>query len=218
MHIDPHTLKSFGRNAASGEAIYQQGEPAEKLFGLVSGQVKLVRTVCGKSLTVALVGPGEFFGAVEFLTHRPFLCTARAEVAAQIVAVNRPFVESYLLAHPKVMHRLLVQLAHQQALLIRQIENLLSTDIAYSAINTLVGLVPSQDGAPLPHSYPELVEVIAHQVRTEKEKVEDALSFLVRSGMLEVVDDQIRALKRQEIEHYLVFLGQRLQFVGLEPS
>jgi CRP-like cAMP-binding protein len=45
-------------------AIYRQGEPASSVYCVLEGQVTLARTLHdGSSLTTALIGAGEFFGA-----------------------------------------------------------------------------------------------------------------------------------------------------------
>lgn len=53
------TLTKFG----SGEIIYAQGDPAEAVFYIVSGSVKItVLSDQGKEGIIAMLGPGDFFG------------------------------------------------------------------------------------------------------------------------------------------------------------
>jgi CRP/FNR family cyclic AMP-dependent transcriptional regulator len=72
------------------QAIYTQGDPANYLFHLRKGGVKLsVVSSQGKEAVVALVGPGDFFGE-GCLTGQPFrMATATAILPSSVLRIGR---------------------------------------------------------------------------------------------------------------------------------
>ena len=49
--------------AREGQAIFSQGEPADALFYIQKGKVKVTTlSTQGKEAVVAILGPGDFFG------------------------------------------------------------------------------------------------------------------------------------------------------------
>jgi CRP/FNR family transcriptional regulator, cyclic AMP receptor protein len=75
---------------APGDAVYSQGDPAESIFFVESGWIKMAtRAAGGKQAVVALRGPGDFCGSRSLLGV-PRSSTATALTDCTVVRVTRP--------------------------------------------------------------------------------------------------------------------------------
>jgi len=50
-----------------GKAIFQEGSPGDWVYVILSGSVKISKTVRGKQFTLSVLEPGEVFGEMSFL-------------------------------------------------------------------------------------------------------------------------------------------------------
>lgn len=222
FRIDQETFKTFGTGVTAGEIIYHQGEVAQKMYGVYSGEVRLFRSVGSKPFTLRILNAHQFFGELELLCHLPRLSAAQALVDSELIVIDRLFFESYLLAHPKVTYQLLRASALQQEQLYRQLENFLVGDSTFSAINALVGILRAlpleKDVIQIPYGFDHLVELVAGQTQGEKRIVEQAFDFLRRSELLIPEGNCVTVPRPKEIESYLAYLSQRLQYTSETSS
>jgi len=91
------------RNFVDGDAIVREGEPGASLFLIAEGHVE-VRTSDpgGRELTLAQLGPGDFFGEVSVLTGRPRTATIVARDAVTVIEIERSQLSTIIERHPEV--------------------------------------------------------------------------------------------------------------------
>lgn len=86
-----------------GQVLYAEGTPAQALYVLAAGRVKLSRTVRrGGSLIVDVVMPGQVFGALPALGHEHYRSTATAMVVSCALGIDREAFGAIVAAHPRV--------------------------------------------------------------------------------------------------------------------
>lgn len=78
----------IARELATGQILFQQGEPTEFIFWVNSGQLKLVSFTEQQMITYYTVGAGESF-AETALNTEAYSCTAIAEQPARVLAVPK---------------------------------------------------------------------------------------------------------------------------------
>jgi CRP/FNR family cyclic AMP-dependent transcriptional regulator len=87
------TKSSEGRSVSAyrrKQVIFAQGDPADAVFYLERGQVKLtVVSDQGKSAVVAILGPGDFFGEGGLAGQPVRMATASALTEVSVVRVER---------------------------------------------------------------------------------------------------------------------------------
>jgi CRP-like cAMP-binding protein len=105
---------------AAKETLYKQGQPADRVFFLIDGSMKLVRRSGGPREHVArLIRPAELFGETELFSSAGYPATAVALESSRLLAVDaRPFA-ACVRANPelawKVMERLEKRIEELQA-------------------------------------------------------------------------------------------------------
>ena len=104
------TLRSFDK----GAVIFNEGEPAEALYTVVSGRVKVFKTTArGTDVILEIFGPGDPVGAVAVYEARAYPASAVAVEPTTCLAIARTAFFALLEAHPTLVRGLLTGLTHR---------------------------------------------------------------------------------------------------------
>src|SRR6185437_5051237 len=80
-----------GRNCRKNEIIFAQGDPADAVFYIHDGRVKLtVISEVGKEAVFAVLGAGNFFGESCLTSQASRMATATAVTACSITRIEKP--------------------------------------------------------------------------------------------------------------------------------
>ena len=105
---------SFGKrvlNLRKNHVVFSQGEPADALYYIQQGKVKLVVvSFAGKEATLSVMGKGEFFGLGSLQQRSLRLTTATTLEPSVIVRVERDAMQRELRSHPRLSEVLMTQL------------------------------------------------------------------------------------------------------------
>ena len=93
-----------------GEKIFEEGEPAEKIYFLFVGRVKIVKSAPDRDLIIEILGPGEPVGTVAAFERRPFPATAVAIEPSGVVAIPEREFFTLIERRPEITRRLLAGL------------------------------------------------------------------------------------------------------------
>lgn len=97
-----------------GEMIFREGEPAERLFLIDHGRVKLtIASPAGQELLIAVLGRGEVFGELAIIDRGPRAMDARAMEAAQVYWLAADQFWTMLENRPALARRLLELMARR---------------------------------------------------------------------------------------------------------
>jgi CRP-like cAMP-binding protein len=91
----------FEKTAQRGDVLQYDGEPAEALYLVVTGAVKLSLTSPeGKEQILDIAGPGDTFNDVPVLDNGPSLASAQAMGPALLYGVSKSELIAFLRSHP----------------------------------------------------------------------------------------------------------------------
>ncbi len=85
--VDPESAESLAKDmdtieARKGEVIFNEGEPGDSLYIILSGKVKLGRRAAdGRQNLVAIMGPADMMGELSLFDPGPRTATARGTFA-----------------------------------------------------------------------------------------------------------------------------------------
>jgi CRP/FNR family transcriptional regulator len=97
------------REFSRGETIFEQDSPANALYAIASGRVKVFKMMpSGKDVILEVFGPGDPLGAVAAYMDRPFPASATAIEPTVCVIIPRPAFFRLLEAHPSLVRGLLL--------------------------------------------------------------------------------------------------------------
>ncbi|MBA3728990.1 MAG: Crp/Fnr family transcriptional regulator [Actinobacteria bacterium] len=97
-----------------GEVVFREGEPAERLFVIGEGKVKLtISSAGGGELLIGVLGRGQIFGELAVIDRGPRAMNARAMEEALVYALNADLFWTILENRPALARRLLELMARR---------------------------------------------------------------------------------------------------------
>lgn len=72
-----------------GTVIFREGDPANGMYFITEGSVEVTREHAGKKITLAVLGPHEFFGEMALITREPRAATVTALTPTRLLPVTR---------------------------------------------------------------------------------------------------------------------------------
>lgn len=117
--LDPAALAEVNarcrdRAIAPGNVVYLAGSPADHLFVVAAGEIKLVRySADGQEVVVDLLGPGDACGSLAVLGDATYPDSAVAHSSACVLAIGAADFADILSRHPSVAQRAVVWLAQR---------------------------------------------------------------------------------------------------------
>lgn len=210
ISYDPKVLLSNGdqgrtrRQYGVGDVIFAQDDPADAVFYIQSGDIKIVVTSeQGKEAVVGILRPGEFFGEGCLISQPTRLASAVAVSACEVTCVEK--AEMLRLLHAEqdfsefFMEHLLTRNGRIEADLVDQLFNSSEKRLA----RTLLLLASfGKDGAPQPITAKVSQETLAAIVGTTRSRISffmnkfRRLGFIEYNGHLEVHSSLLTVLLR----------------------
>jgi CRP/FNR family transcriptional regulator len=93
-----------------GEVVFREGDPAERIWFLATGRVKIVKAAGDRDIIIEILGDGEPVGAVAVYERRPFPATAIAMEPSELVSIPEREFFQLLASRPELTRRLLAGL------------------------------------------------------------------------------------------------------------
>lgn len=108
----PADLRTTRCSLAAGQILLQQGEPANNLYWVESGKLRLVSFVNQRMITHYFVGEGELL-AESALQFDTYACTAIAETSAELLAIPKDEFAAALRQSPRLSELYLANLTQR---------------------------------------------------------------------------------------------------------
>lgn len=194
------------RTYAPGDVIFTQGGPADGVFYIQRGDVKIVVTSeQGKEAIVGMLRPGEFFGEGCLIGQPTRLASAVAVSDCEVTCVEKAEMLRLLHAEPAMselfMEHLLTRNGRIEADLVDQLFNSSEKRLA----RTLLLLASfGKDDAPQPITGKVSQETLASIVGTTRSRISffmnkfRRLGFIEYNGHLEVHSSLLTVLLRDD--------------------
>jgi CRP-like cAMP-binding protein len=113
---------SVVRTFDKGEALFSEGDPSDFLYTILSGRVKVVKSIpSGKEVILEIFGAGDPVGAVVAYEARPYPATAIAIERTSCLLVRRGPFFGLLERHPTLVRGFLLGMTQRIVELTRRI-------------------------------------------------------------------------------------------------
>jgi CRP/FNR family transcriptional regulator len=196
-------MESMGQGArfAARDVLVAQGEPAESVFTVTEGVVRLYRLLAdGRRQIIGFALPGDFLGLSLFATSS---FSADAVTDTVVCRFPRKTFVSYVEKHPQLMRRLHefasheLNLAQDQVVLLgrRSAEERLCT-LLLMLRDRLRRLGHTPPYIPLPMNRQDIADYLGLTVET----VSRTFTKLAKSKLIVVVPEGVRLLREEELE------------------
>ena len=103
----------FGRSFPAGEVLFREGDPGEEMYVIQTGRVRISQVFPSGERTLAVIGPGEFFGEMAILNGKPRTATATALEALHALVIDGRTFEAMVLGNGEIAVRMITRLARR---------------------------------------------------------------------------------------------------------
>ena len=173
---------------ARGESVFEEGDPGDSLYVIVTGKMKLARTSGdGRESLLSVLGPGEMFGELSLLDPGARLTSARAVAEAELMSLGNKDLRDFLSEHPEVAMMMLAGLARRLRRTNEDMSDLVFTDVPGRVSKALLDLSNrfgkrTEIGIKVSHDLTQ--EELAQLVGASRETVNKALADFAGRGWI----------------------------------
>lgn len=192
--VDDETLTHLAERAVErtykkGQLIFYQGDPAEALFVVIEGRIKVVVTSeDGDEMLLVTLDPGDVFGEIAVIDGEPRSASAETLEETKVLMLTRATFLETLRGSPEMTESLLRSLGAVLRRLTEQTADLVFLDLHGRVAKLLLGMAEKQDPAA------EGIELDVHLTQTDlasmvggsRQSVNQILRSFERRGYLEV--------------------------------
>jgi len=139
--LKPFARTAECRQAEHGKTFFEQGTPADALYILRHGRVKIVQTTHdGLRALLRFVGPRELFGSAALLADQTYEVSAAAVTWTQSLCWRRDIITRLMSKHPVTMQNALGELSMRVRELRRRFQELATERVEQRVAQALVEL------------------------------------------------------------------------------
>ena len=179
-----------------GSVIVTEGDPADGLYVVVSGRIKvLLGDNDGKEVVLTVESAGACFGEIALLDEEPRSASVAALENTELLIIYRDQFMDLLDNHPEFARSLIHSLAHMVRRLTKNVEGLARKDVYCRIVDVLERRSVVADDVRVVNE--RLThQLIADMIGASREMVSRIMSDLVKGDYISVTSEQIRINRR----------------------
>lgn len=206
---DEQLFQRFGREFPAGTVLFREGEPGAEMYVIHAGVVQISKRVRDAEKVLSRLGPGEFFGEMALLNHRPRNATAVAIEDAKLLVIEPRTFEAMIRGNSEIAVRFIRRLAERLEDSNEQIESLMLRDPASRVAHVLWrGAERHGNGVLLPVPTSDLPA----RLGLRSQVVDEVLGRLVRARLVELEEGRARVPDAGRLRQYLDYLELKERF------
>lgn len=185
----------------SGEALFDEGQPANRFFFVHKGLIKLSRvSVDGTEKVVELVHPGSVFAeAVMFMEENSYPVGAAALKATELWAFNSRTFLALLRESPETCFRMMAYMSSRLRFWLQEVDTICLQSATRRLVNFLLSHVPPEPSLPCLVELAAPKSVIASRLSIQPETFSRILNNLRRGNIINVHNKTIQIIDLQSL-------------------
>lgn len=172
-----------------GDIVYSAGEPAERLYVVAEGKLKLLQHAPGgRNLLLDILTTGEFFGSLTTLGAATYTDTAQLQTPACLLSIRSDAFQQILDAHPKLALKTIAIMAERLNTANQRVLQIVSMPVDRRIAYTLLALgkkLGRKEEMGLLIDVPLSRDDLAEMTGTTPETASRVMSQLQSSGVIE---------------------------------
>jgi CRP-like cAMP-binding protein len=190
----------FEKTIQRGEIIFFEGEPADSLFFLIAGIVKLFKTSAqGKEQIISLARPQEVLNDIAIFDNGPNPMSAQAMSLITLYGITKEKLAPTLRQHPQVSSRIIEVFAARTRQLISLVEDLSFKHVIGRVAKIL--LEHTSDGAGQGQRLTQ--QEMAAMAGTAREVVARSLKTLEERGLIRLERQRIIIADKEKLREMI---------------
>ncbi|SHE44316.1 Crp-like helix-turn-helix domain-containing protein [Ferrithrix thermotolerans DSM 19514] len=180
-----------------GQTLFEEGDPARELFVVAAGRIGIVKLAGqSKESIVALMEQGDLFGEMGLFDRQGRSATARALDRTELIKVPYTAVRAVIEQRPQILWSLLELIALRLRNTDDALADAMFLDVSGRTAKRLLELSQGKEEFRLTLTQEELASLVG----ASRERVNKALSALVKMKLLSAKDHNYKILDRKGLE------------------
>lgn len=210
--MDEQLFQRFGKTFPRGTVLFREGDPGRQMFVVQEGRVSISMRAGDVEKILTTLGPGEFFGEMAILNHKPRSATATCVDDARLLVVDAQTFEAMIRSNAEIAVRMIQKLATRLEEANGQIENLLLSDASSRVVHHLALAAERGEATPAGRRVAIRASELAAHVGVKAEAAQDVLGKLVKAGIVVLEPSALVVPDVAKLRHFLEFLQMKAQF------
>ena len=207
------SLEHLVRKHPAGAVLFREGDRGATMYVIRSGKVKIWKHISETELTLAVLGPGEFFGEMALLEGLPRSAGATVVEDAQLIELERTAFETLVRKNGEIAVRLMRRLSSRLREADRQIQALVSRSGAARALSLVRNLAEAPDAGGRRHLPRDLTpETVMRRVGLGREESERVRRTFDKCGLLARHGDRWALGPDRLISDFLLYVEMQEQY------
>jgi len=212
MGAEDQLFERFGKGFPAGHVLFRDGEVGKEMFVIQSGKVRISKAVRDTEKTLAVIGPGEFFGEMSILNDKPRSANATVEEEAKLLVIDPKTFEAMIRGNAEIAIRMIKKLAARLAEADTQIENLLHKDHNSRVVHFLTAQAKTGKAEDGGVRIDISLKDMAGKLGLEVEQTNEVINKLVKSKLVRIVDSGFIVSDANKLREFLEFLEMKEKF------
>jgi cAMP-dependent protein kinase regulator len=98
--------KALSQTFTPGQTVIEEGDTSNSIYFIDSGRAKVVASIFGKKLELAVLVAGDIFGEVAFITGRPRTASVIAMDTLTVFEFNEVLLDEIFMKYPHVLEKI----------------------------------------------------------------------------------------------------------------
>lgn len=204
----------FGRTFDQGAVLFREDEPGDTMFVIQQGQVRITKAGRDGPKTLAVLGPGEFFGEMAILNSKPRTATAEALTPLKVLVIDAKTFSQMVVSNAEIAVRLITKLARRLDSANALIDVLMHRDpkarviLGLSRQAEMIGEAQEDGSVFVPIDRTEL----AGEIGLTEEETDEVMRRLTRLKIVETTQTGVLVNDVHRLAEFLEFLEMREKF------
>jgi CRP/FNR family cyclic AMP-dependent transcriptional regulator len=202
-----------GSDFVAGHVLFRDGDEGRQMFVVQSGRIRISKSIRAVDTTLAMLGPGEFFGEMSILNNQPRSATATVEDNAKLLVIDAKTFETMLRGNVEIAVRMIKKLASRLQETDEQVENLLLKDPASRVVHHIM-CVAARWGKPSPEGITlELnLKDMASKMNLSIDLVTGGIEKIIRAKLATPNEKGLLLTGLAQMKQFLSFLEMKEKF------
>ena len=183
--------------------VFAEGEPADRLYIIISGKVKIGRrSPDGREHLLAIMGPPEMFGELSVFDNGPRTASATTLTELCAVSLDRDTLRGWMVDRPEVAEQLLRVLARRLRRADNKVTEQIFIDVPGRVAKQLLLLAQqfgTREGDGLRVAHDLTQEEIAQLVGSSREATNQALGTFADRGWIQSESHSVLILDAENL-------------------
>jgi CRP/FNR family transcriptional regulator len=187
-----------------GQILFSEGDPAEAMYGVQSGQVKILKlSPDGREQVLRVMGPGECFNEVPVFDEGPNPANAQALEPAVLWGIRRTDMRRLVEEHPAVAIGFLKVFAKKLRFFTQKVEDLSFRSVTSRVAKLLLELAEDDGRGNLRLKQQFTQQELANVVGTAREMIGRAFKVLEKEGAIKLTRHRVVIVSKTTLTRML---------------